>query len=111
MKLKWLMEKQDEGKGGGSADWRSALPDDLRNDPTLKDVPDVTTLAKRLIDTKSLVGKSIRPPGDGASAEAKKEFVDRLLQIEPALVYAPDGDKDALDRMWKKLGKPGKPEE
>jgi hypothetical protein len=92
-------------------DWHETLPEELKSDPSLKDFKDPASLAKSYVETKALVGKSIRPPGDGAAADVKKKFVDDLLRIEPALIYAPDGDKDALDRMWKKLGKPAKPEE
>ncbi len=92
-------------------DWRAALPEHIRADPSLASFKDVGALAASFIETKSLVGKSIRPPGPDAAPAARKEFVDRLLQIEPALLYAPDGDPDATTRMWKKLGKPEKPEE
>lgn len=92
-------------------DWRATLPEAIRNDPSLSSFKDIGALAQSFIETKSLVGKSIRPPGPDARPEAKKEFVDRLLQIEPSLVYAPDGDPDAVSRLWKKLGKPEKVEE
>lgn len=92
-------------------DWKTALPEAIRGDPSLASFKDVGALAQSFIETKSLVGKSIRPPGPDAAPHAKKEFVDRLLQIEPALLYAPDGDPDAVNRMWKRLGKPEKPEE
>ena len=110
-RMKWLMEGEGGGAGGGAADWRAVLPETMRADPALKDFKDVGALAQSFIETKSLVGKSIRPPGPEAKPEDKKAFVDRLLQIEPALVYAPDGDPAAVERMWKRLGLPSKPEE
>lgn len=110
MRLKWLMQKEGE-PGGGAPEWRSALPETIRNDPSLASFKDVGALAQSFIETKSLVGKSIRPPGPDAAPEAKKEFVNRLLQIEPALVYAPEGDEEAVTRMWKRLGRPEKPDE
>jgi hypothetical protein len=97
--------------GGGAPDWRAALPESIRNDPSLTSFKDVGSLAESFIKTKSLVGASIRPPGPDAKPEDRKAFVDRLLQIEPALVYAPDGDPESVNRMWRKLGKPEKPEE
>ncbi len=93
------------------ADWKTLLPEAIRADPSLATFKDVGALAASFIETKSLVGKSIRPPGPDAAPAAKKEFVDRMLQLEPALLYAPDGDPEATNRMWKKLGKPEKPEE
>jgi hypothetical protein len=93
------------------ADWRAALPETIRGDPSLASFKDVGALAASFIETKSLVGKSIRPPGPDAAPNVRKEFVDRMLQLEPALLYAPDGDPEAVNRMWKKLGKPEKPDE
>lgn len=92
-------------------DWKTTLPDSIRSDPSLATFKDVGALAQSFIETKGLVGKSIRPPGPDAKPEDKKAFVDRLLALEPALVYAPDGDPEAVNRMWKKLGKPEKPED
>jgi len=92
-------------------DWKAALPEAIRNDPSISTFKDVAALAQSLIETKSLVGRSIRPPGPDAAPAAKKEFVDRMLQLEPALIYAPDGDPESVNRMWKKLGKPEKAEE
>jgi hypothetical protein len=92
-------------------DWRAALPENLRADPSLASFKDVGALAQSFVETKSLVGKSIRPPGPDAAPDVRKEFVNRMLQLEPALVYAPDGDPEAINRMWKRLGKPEKPEE
>lgn len=102
---------QDPAGGGAPPDWKAALPEAIRNDPSLASFKDVGSLAESFIQTKSLVGASVRPPGPNAKPEDKKAFVDRLLQIEPSLVYAPDGDPEALNRMWRKLGKPEKPEE
>jgi hypothetical protein len=111
-KMKWLMEGAGGGAGGsGAPDWRAALPEALRADPSLASFSDLGALAKSFIETKSLVGKSIRPPGPDAAPEAKKEFVKRLLEIEPALIYAPDGDPEVTNRLWKKLGRPEKPDE
>lgn len=112
-RMKWLMEQHSEnnGGGGGAPDWRAALPEAIRNDPSLSSFKDVGALAQSFIETKGLVGRSIRPPGPDAAPEAKKEFVNRLLQLEPALVYAPENDPESVNRLWKRLGKPEKVEE
>jgi hypothetical protein len=106
-KMKWLMEQ--EGAAGG--DWRAALPDDLKNDATLANYKSIPEVAKALVETKALVGRSIRPLGQNATADEKKQFVEKLLQVEPALIYAPDGDEEASKRLFKKLGRPEKPED
>ena len=66
------------------SDWRSSLPDDMREAPSLKDVPDVATLAKRFLDTKSMVGNSLRMPTDDAGQEAIEAFNQKILS-NPAL--------------------------
>jgi hypothetical protein len=111
-KMKWLMEGEGAGGAGGAgADWRATLPEEIRNDPSLASFKDLGALARSLIETKALVGRSIRPPGPDASSEVKKEFVQKLIAIDPALIYAPDGDDAATARMWKKLGRPDKADE
>jgi hypothetical protein len=42
------------------------LPEDLQNDPALKDFNDLPSLAKSFKETKAFVGSSIRPPGPDA---------------------------------------------
>lgn len=109
-----IKQFHNTGEGGGAGappDWRAALPEAIRADPSLASFKDVGALAESFIQTKSLVGASVRPPGPNAKPEDKKAFVDRLLQIEPALMYAPDNDPETTNRLWKKLGKPEKPEE
>lgn len=108
-KMKWLMNQE----GGDPGAWLSSLPPELQTDPTIvnfKGKP-VAELAKAHVETKALVGRSIRPLGQNATAEEKKQFVEKLLQVEPALIYAPDGDEEASKRLFKKLGRPDKPED
>jgi len=54
---------------------------ELRDDPSLKDINDVATLAKTYKDTKAFVGSSIRPPGPDASPEAKKYRAGDVIVI------------------------------
>jgi hypothetical protein len=88
----------------------AALPDDLRTHPSLKDFKDPGALAKAFIDTKALVGASIRPPGPDAKPEDRVEFVTKLREKVPELVLIPDGDdepaKAAREAAYERLGKP-----
>src|SRR3990167_6512665 len=59
-------------------DWREGLPEELRAEPSFKDVPDVPTLAKRFIDTKKMVGGSLKVPKDGAPPEEVNAFYTAL---------------------------------
>lgn len=56
------------------------LPDELRDLPDVKESPDPATFVKRYADTKSLVGRSLRVPGEGASDEDINKFVTRVLE-------------------------------
>ena len=62
----------------GTPDWREGLPEELRAEPSFKDVPDVPTLAKRFIDTKKMVGGSLKVPKEGASPEEVNAFYTAL---------------------------------
>lgn len=79
---------------------------ELRDDPSLKDFNDVTSLAKSLIETKKYVGSSIRPPGPDASPEAKADFYKKLQTHAPDLVPLKEGDAEAEKLVWGKLGRP-----
>jgi hypothetical protein len=82
------------------------LPDDLREDPALKDFNDVTALAKSFKDTKTFVGRSIQPPGEAATPEQKAEFYDKLRKHAPNLVPLDEKDEKAQELVWEKLGRP-----
>lgn len=90
--------------------WRSGLPEELKTAPALKDIKDVATLAKAFVDTKALVGASLRPPGADATPEARREFIAKLQEKAPELVLIPDGDDEtsklARDAAWARLGRP-----
>jgi hypothetical protein len=88
----------------------AALPEELRSHPSLKDLKDPVALAKSYVETKALVGGSLRPPGPDATPEARAEFVTKLREKVPELVLIPDGDdeaaKAARETVWQRLGKP-----
>jgi hypothetical protein len=97
-------------------DWRAALPDDLKAHESLKDFKDPVALAKSYVETKALVGASIRVPGENAGDVEKKAFFDKLRTVVPQLQYIPDGkDEHAVtafeEQMWARLGKPNDPKQ
>ena len=95
-----------------SSDWRMSLPPELRENPTIKDTPSVETLAKRLVDTKSMLGNSIRVPGPDASQEDREKFLNTLLEKDVNLMRKPDLTDDAsVDAVLASLGKPEAPSE
>jgi hypothetical protein len=98
-------------------DWKAALPDELKTHPTLKDykgdlVQVPLAVVKSLIDTKALVGSSLRIPGADAGPEALKEFAGKIAEKVPQVVYLPDdpGAREvALKDIRKKIGVPDDP--
>jgi hypothetical protein len=91
-------------------DWKSGLPEELKTAPALQDVKDVAGLAKAFVETKAYVGSSLRPPGPDASPEQKLDFVQKLRDKVPELLFLPDGEDDAAklarETAWTKLGRP-----
>lgn len=100
-----------EGGGGGSGDdWKAQLPEDLQNDPTLKDVKDVPTLAKMATDSQKELGRRIRIPGEDASDDAKQEFYQKLQDV-PGVTRIPDADdEEGWEKLLSDLGKPKDPD-
>ncbi len=94
-------------------DWREALPVELKESPALKDFKDPASLAKSYVETKALVGASIRRPGPDAGKEAWAEFRGKVLDGIPEAILLPE-DPEALKeveaKVWAKMGRPDKPE-
>ena len=88
--------------------WSDSLSDEYRNDPAVKDIPDVNTLFKRFKDTQSLVGGSLRPPTQDAGQEEITAFANRLLENEYlGLIRKPDSeDPTSYDAIYNSLGRP-----
>jgi hypothetical protein len=87
-------------------DW---LAPELREQAALKDFKDPNALAKSYLETKSLVGASIRPPGPDAGPEAHAEFAKRLAEKAPGIVYLPEDEKARAEveaTIWDRLGRP-----
>jgi hypothetical protein len=86
------------------------LPEDFRaSDPALKDFKTVGSLRKAYLDTKSLVGSSIRVPSADAGEQDRKEFRERLKKADPDLVEIPkdpEKRKAVEDDIWGMLGRP-----
>lgn len=90
------------------ADWHESLPDDIRENPSLSDVKDVAGLAQRFIDTKAMVGNSVRPPTDDASQEDIDSFVDKMLENShiPLMRKIDVDNAESMSAIYKSLGVP-----
>jgi hypothetical protein len=59
-------------------DWRAALPEEIREDPSLKVYKTLGELAKGHIQTKAMVGKPLTPPDDKATPDELAAYRTRL---------------------------------
>lgn len=92
------------------SDFLSALPEDLRSDPSLGDIKDIEGLAKSYVNAQRMIGNSIRIPSEDASIEAKQEFYKRLESV-PGVMKAPDFENpDERDAFFNRLGRPESPD-
>lgn len=85
------------------------VPPELHEDATLKEIKDVPTALKVLVDTKAFVGNSIRIPTKDAGEAALKEFREKLKEKIPTLVDIPSDDAEFAkveDSLYERLGKP-----
>lgn len=80
----------------------NTLPENLRSNPSLKDVKDAATLAQRFIDTKSMVGNSIAMPPKDAPPEIQKEWYEsnRAKLAERNLIKVAPESPDKYDYKW-----------
>lgn len=85
----------DIPKSGGDADWKDSLGADIKDNPSLKDIKDIGTLAKNYIDTKKMVGDSLRlPPKDAPQEEADKMLWSKIGWPEKVDGYQKLDNKD-----------------
>jgi hypothetical protein len=87
-------------------DLLSQIPEDLRNEPSLKNIKDLGSLAKSYVSAQRMLGSSVRIPGPDASEEVKADFYNKVGSI-PGVVKLPDpNDKASVDAFYEKLGRP-----
>jgi|TARA_Y100000310_G_scaffold121469_2_gene120242 hypothetical protein len=81
----------DGGAGGGEGDigveWKDALPDGLKNDPTIANTKSVESMASQLVNAQKLVGNSLRLPADDAPAGEWSSFYAKLGRPDDATGY------------------------
>ena len=80
------------------------LSEDLRSNPAIQTFTDASALAKSFIETKALVGSSIRMPGEDASPERVAEFHEKLKSIHGVFSIPEEGGD--MSEVYSKLGRP-----
>lgn len=87
--------------------WRDSLPADLQSNASIQDIQSIDALTKQFIDTKAMVGNSIRVPGKDAPAEDMQNFRKSLMDKNLGLVQLPGADDaEGMRAMQKQLGLP-----
>ena len=59
------------------------IDENYRDHSSLKEINDVAALAKSYVETKAMVGNSIRIPGPDAGDEARNEYIQKLINNDP----------------------------
>lgn len=92
-------EPGQEGGGGdtvvpdgtGEASWRDSLGEDLRDNPSLKDIKDISGLAKGYVHAQKALGNNVAVPGKDATDEEWGSFFNKAGRPETADKYNFDG--------------------
>lgn len=79
------------------------LSEDLRDNPSLQDFKDVNSLAKSYTHAQSMLGKSVRIPGEDASEEQLEKFYQDLEKV-------PNVARVDSEDVYNKLGRPETPD-
>lgn len=93
------------------SDFLSSAPEELRNDPSFKDIKDPNELLKSFVHSQKLIGKSIRVPTEDSSEDSIKEFYDRLTSVDGVVRLPKEDDKEGLGELFNKMGRPEKSED
>lgn len=89
------------------SNWREGLSAEYKENPSLKDFQDINALAKAHIDTKAMVGKMVRIPGEDASVDDVQAFKDKLLAVDMGVIPTPDlNDPAEAAAYYLKMGAP-----
>jgi hypothetical protein len=71
-----------------SEDWRSAIPEDIQNDPSLANIQDVASLAKGYVHAQHMIGHDkVAIPSRDAPQEEHDAFYTKLGRPETASGY------------------------
>jgi hypothetical protein len=83
-----MSEETPEVEQVTSEDWRSAIPEDIQNEPSLADIKDVASLAKGYVHAQHMIGSDkVAIPSREADQEELDAFYNKLGRPETAGGY------------------------
>lgn len=83
------------------------IDEQYRDQESLKQFDSVADLAKSFVETKAMVGNSIRIPSKDAGEEARQEYWNKLINNDPELMMKPDFEnKDQSREFFRTIGLP-----
>lgn len=84
-----------------------SLSDELKTNPTVQNYKSFTDFVEGAVNTKAMVGNSIRIPGEDAGQEDWSQFTQKLQSRVPGVMLKPDfSEKEQAEEFWKLAGKP-----
>lgn len=91
-----------------TTDWRSSLPEELRDAPFFKEAAGPNDALKQIQNAASYMGNSLRIPGENAGEDDWKAFNQKLVEKVPGLMPKPG--QENMEEVYAALGRPDKPE-
>lgn len=94
-------------------DWKESLPEELRDAPSLRDIKDITNLAKSYVETKKMTGNSVRLPGEDSGPEVWENVASQFKKhgINMAPVPTDWDDEEQVKAFRSLVGVPEDPEQ
>lgn len=91
--------------------FKDHLSADLRDSAALADIKDLNSLAKSYMSAQTMIGGSVRIPGEDASDEQRAEFYEKLKTV-PGVVKLPNPENaEEVAAFYQSLGAPETAEE
>lgn len=67
-----------DSQAGGTIDWRTSIPTELRTEKCLENVKDLPALVKGYVESQKYIGGAVKLPTDKSTPEEVKSFLTKL---------------------------------
>ena len=89
------------------AEIADTISEEYKDNPNITKYNSLDDFLKGHVNAASLVGNSIRVPGEDAGESDKQEFYQKLMNHAPDLMLKPDfSEQEQANEFWQTLGKP-----